>query len=136
LLHRVDAQVLRKEFEQGRSIQWLVLRYVYALMSQISFNAVCERLHSIEQRLVRWLLLADDRRTGSELALTQESLAHLLGVRREGVAIAAKRLQEAFLIDYRRGRIQIVDRIGLEANACSCYREIRAEYQRLTRDLG
>jgi len=135
LLLGVDAQVLQSEFEQGLSMRWLFLRYVHALMSQVSINSVCERLHSIDLRLVRWLLLAHDRRMVGELALTQERLADLLGVRREGVAIAAKRLQEAALIDYRRGHIHIVDRRGLEANSCSCYREIKAEYQRLTRDL-
>ncbi len=136
LLLGVDARVLQSEFEQGQSMRWLFLRYAHALMSQISINAVCERLHSIDLRLVRWLLLAHDRRMEGELALTQERLADLLGVRREGVAIAAKRLQEASLIDYRRGHIHIVDRIGLEAHSCSCYREIQAEYQRLTKDLG
>ena len=135
LLLGVDSKALQSEFEQGQAIRWLVLRYVHALMSQISINAVCERLHSIEMRLVRWLLLAHDRRIDGELALTQERLADLLGVRREGVAIAAKRLQEASLIDYRRGHIHIVDRPGLEANSCSCYREIQTEYQRLTKDL-
>jgi CRP-like cAMP-binding protein len=132
LLLCVNAQVLLREFEQERSAQSLCLRYVHALISQISINAVCERLHSIELRLVRWLLLMHDRRTEGELELTQERLAQLLGVRREGVAIAAKRLQEASLIGYRRGHIHIVDRPRLEAVSCSCYREIRAEYQRLT----
>ncbi len=136
LLLGVDAQVLHSEFEQGQSMRWLFLRYAHALMSQISINAVCERLHSIDLRLVRWLLLAHDRHLEGALALTQERLADLLGVRREGVAIAAKRLQEASLIDYRRGYIHIADRIGLEAHSCSCYREIQAEYQRLTKDLG
>lgn len=132
--YMIEAQALMQEFEQGRSMQWLLLRYVHALMSQISLNAVCERLHSIEQRLTRWLLLADDRRAAQTLALTQEGLAHLLGVRREGVALAAKQLQAASLIGYRRGMITVVDRSRLEAGACACYHEIKAEYDRFARD--
>lgn len=132
--YMVEAQALMREFEQGRSMQWLLLRYVHALMSQISLNAVCDRLHSIEQRLTRWLLLTDDRHAARTLALTQEELAHLLGVRREGVTLAARQLQAASLIGYRRGLITVVDRSRLEAGACACYREIKAEYDRFARE--
>lgn len=132
--YTIEAAVLMHEFEQGHSMQWLLLRYVHALLSQVSLNGVCDRFHSIEQRLVRWLLLADDRRVANTLALTQEALSHLIGVRREGVALAAKQLQAASLIDYRRGMITVVDRGRLEAGACDCYREIKAEYNRLASD--
>lgn len=108
-----------------------MLRYAHALLTQISFTAFCERIHSIEQRLIRWLLLAGERTAHDGLALSQETLASVLGVRREGVTLAAGKLQKTGLIRYQRGRIVIVDRARMEALACQCYREIRGEYARL-----
>ncbi len=109
----------------------LMLRYVHALLTQISYVAFCERIHSIEQRLVRWLLLARDRTSHDGLTFSQEALASVIGVRREGISVAAGKLQQAQLVRYQRGRIEIVDRRGMEALACQCYRGIRDEYARL-----
>ena len=128
---RMRAQVLRDEFARGGAFQRLLLRYTQALLTQMSQTAVCNRLHAIEQQLCRWLLLSHDRLDSDELVMTQELIANLLGVRREGVTAAAGRLQEQGLISYVRGRIQILDRPGLEALACECYRVVKDEYDRL-----
>lgn len=117
--------------DRDSDFQALMLRYAHALMTQISFNAFCERMHDIEQRLIRWLLLAEDRAPRNGLRLSQETLASMLGVRREGVSVAAGKLQKAAMIRYQRGRIIIVDRGRMEALTCQCYREIRDEYARL-----
>jgi CRP-like cAMP-binding protein len=128
---RMRAKVLREEFARGGTFQRLLLRYTQALMTQMSQTAVCNRLHTIEQQLCRWLLLSHDRLDSDELVMTQELIANMLGVRREGVTAAAGRLQERGLISYVRGRIKILDRRGLEAAVCECYKVVKDEYDRL-----
>jgi CRP-like cAMP-binding protein len=123
----VPAPVLLDEFRRGGSCQLLPLRYTQALITQISQSAVCNRLHSVEQRLCRWLLLTHDRAQSAELPLTQEIIANMLGGRRESVAKAAGRLQKAGLIRYVRGHITILDRQGLEAASCECYQVVGHE---------
>jgi len=125
------ANLVRQEFARGGPLQYLLLRYTQALITQISQTAVCNRLHSVEQRLCRWLLLSRDRVETDELAMTQEFIANMLGGRRESVTVAAGRLQDAGLIRYSRGHISILDRRGLEAGVCECYRIVRDEYDRL-----
>jgi CRP-like cAMP-binding protein len=128
---RMKARVLRDEFARGGAFQRLLLRYTQALLTQMSQTAVCNRLHAIEQQLCRWLLLSHDRLKSNELVMTQELIAGMLGVRREGVTAAAGRLQEQGIISYVRGRIRIHDRRGLEASACECYKVVKDEYDRL-----
>ncbi|HEX8721417.1 MAG TPA: Crp/Fnr family transcriptional regulator [Pyrinomonadaceae bacterium] len=128
---RMRAQVLRDEFARGGAFQRLLLRYTQALLTQMSQTAVCNRLHAIEQQLCRWLLLSHDRLDSDELVMTQELIANMLGVRREGVTAAAGRLQEQGLISYARGRIQVLDRRGLEVAVCECYKVVKDEYARL-----
>jgi len=128
---RMRAKVLREEFARGGAFQRLLLRYTQALMTQMSQTAVCNRLHTIEQQLCRWLLLSHDRLDSDELVMTQELIANMLGVRREGVTHAAGRLQEGALISYVRGRITILDRCGLERAVCECYGVVKDEYDRL-----
>lgn len=126
---RLDAEPLREEFARAGAFHRLLLRSADALYSQVSATAACERVHTVVQRLIRWLLLCDDRAPFRNLGLTQESLSQLLGVRRASVSAAAGQLQSAGLIAYRRGNIMIVDRSGLEARSCKCYREIKARYE-------
>ena len=128
---RMKTQVLQEEFARGGMFQRLLLRYTQALMTQMSQTAVCNRLHTVEQQLCRWLLLSRDRLDTDELVMTQELIANMLGVRREGVTHAAGRLQENGLISYVRGRITILDRPGLEASVCECYKVVKDEYERL-----
>ena len=128
---RMRAKLLQGEFKRGGAFQRLLLRYTQALITQMSQTAVCNRLHTIEQQLCRWLLLSRDRLDSDELVMTQELIANMLGVRREGVTAAAGRLQEQGLIGYVRGRIRILDRPGLEAVVCECYRVVKDEYERL-----
>jgi CRP-like cAMP-binding protein len=128
---RMRAKVLQDEFARGGAFQSLLLRYTQALITQMSQTAVCNRLHEIEQQLCRWLLHSRDRLDSDELVMTQELIANMLGVRREGVTAAAGRLQEQGLISYVRGRIQIIDRGGLEARVCECYRVVKDEFDRL-----
>ena len=128
---RMKAKVLRDEFARGGGFQRLLLRYTQALLTQMSQAAVCNRLHEIEQQLCRWLLLSHDRMNSDELVVTQELIANMLGVRREGVTAAAGRLQEQGVISYVRGRIHILDRRGLEASVCECYKVVKDEYDRL-----
>src|SRR6267378_8407706 len=118
---RMKAKAMLDEFKRGAEFQHLLLRYTQALITQISQTAVCNRLHSVEQRLCRWLLMTHDRTHSDELQMTQEFISHMLGVRREGVTHAAQNLQEKGLISYVRGHIMILDRAGLEAHACECY---------------
>jgi hypothetical protein len=125
------APVLLEEFRRGGPCQLLLLRYTQALITQISQTAVCNRLHSVEQRLCRWLLLTHDRVGSPELLLTQEFIANMLGGRRESVTKAARRLQQAGLIRYVRGHITILDRQGLEAASCECYQVVKTEFDRL-----
>lgn len=128
---RMKTNILQDEFARAGTFQRLLLRYTQALMTQMSQTAVCNRLHTVEQQLCRWLLLSRDRLNTDELVMTQELIANMLGVRREGVTGAAQRLQENGLISYVRGHIQILDRRGLEATVCECYRVVRDEYDRL-----
>ena len=128
---RMKAKVLQAEFASGGEFQRLLLRYTQALITQISQTAVCNRLHSVEQQLCRWLLLSHDRVPTDELIMTQELIADMLGVRREGVTVAAGHLQDIEAISYVRGRIQIMDRQKLEDTACECYRVVKDEFDRL-----
>jgi len=128
---RMKAKILQDEFALGGKFQQLLLRYTQALITQISQTAVCNRLHSVEQQLSRWLLLSHDRLNTDELIMTQELIADMLGVRREGVTVAAGRLQDAGAISYVRGRIQILDRQKLEEAVCECYRVVKDEFKRL-----
>jgi CRP-like cAMP-binding protein len=128
---RLKAKALQSEFALGSKFQYLLLRYTQALITQISQTAVCNRLHTVEQQLSRWLLLSHDRVQADELIMTQELIADMLGVRREGVTVAAGRLQDAGAISYVRGHIQILDRQKLEAIACECYKVVKDEFDRL-----
>jgi CRP-like cAMP-binding protein len=128
---RMEVPVLLEEFRRGGPFQLALLRYTQALLTQISQTAVCNRLHPVDKRLCRWLSMTRNRLPSNEVLMTQEFIAHMLGVRREGVTAAAHRLQKSGLIRYRRGHIAIVDREGLEAAACECYRVVKNEYDRL-----
>jgi CRP-like cAMP-binding protein len=128
---RMSASVLHTEFVRGGAFQRLLLRYTQALITQISQTAVCNRLHSVEQQLCRWLLLSHDRINTDELIMTQELIADMLGVRREGVTLAAGRLQDGGAIKYVRGRIKIIDRKKLEDTVCECYQVVKTEFDRL-----
>lgn len=128
---RVRADFLMTEFQHQPEVTDLLLRYTHALMAQILQNAVCNRHHALEQQLCRWLLLSLDRLDGNELPMTQELIANMLGVRREGVTEAAGKLSRAGLIAYRRGRITVLDRAALERCTCECYQVVRREYERL-----
>jgi CRP-like cAMP-binding protein len=130
---RMKAQILLEGFRRGGAFQLALLRYTQALITQISQTAVCNRLHPIEKRLCRWLLLTRDRVPSDEILMTQEFIAHMLGVRREGVTAAAHHLQEAGLIRYARGHITILDRARLEAAVCECYGVVKTELDRLLR---
>lgn len=128
---RLPAQQLQNEFATALPLQRILLRYTLALLTQVSQTAVCNRLHTIEQRLCRWLLLCHDRKNHHELHMTQGLIANMLGGRRESVTVAAGHLQDAGLIHYCRGRIRILNRLGLEASACECYHIVEAEFERL-----
>jgi len=128
---RLKAALLKNEFGRFGPTMHLLLRYTQALITQMAQTAVCNRHHSVDQQLCRWLLLSLDRLSSNELAMTQELIANMLGVRREGVTEAAGKLQEAGLIQYRRGRITVLDRPGLEARACECYQVVKTEFDRL-----
>jgi len=134
--YRLRGQVLKEEFIRGGEVQHLLLRYTQALITQMAQTAVCNRHHSIDQQLCRWLLLSLDRIETTELAMTQELIANMLGVRREGVTDAAGKLQDAGLIRYRRGHISVLDRAGLEARCCECYSVVKRETDRLVRAVG
>ena len=129
--YRLGAHVLRHEFERGAHLQRLLLRFTQALLTQMAQTAVCNRCHTIDQQLCRWLLLSLDRLGSSEVNMTQELIANMLGVRREGVTEAARRLQDARLIRYHRGRITVLDRPGLERRVCECYAVVKRESDRL-----
>jgi CRP-like cAMP-binding protein len=132
---RLDAQILKQEFIRGGPVQRLLLRYTQALITQMAQTAVCNRHHSIDQQLCRWLLLSMDRLPSNELKMTQELIANMLGVRRSGVTEAALKLQDAGLIRYGHGHIQVLDRPGLEKRVCECYRVVKREFDRLLPDL-
>jgi CRP-like cAMP-binding protein len=127
----LPARALMDEFEHHGKLQILLLRFTQALITQMSQTAVCNRHHSVDQQLCRWLLLSLDRLPGEELNMTQELIANMLGVRREGVTEAARKLQARNLIRYSRGRIRVLDRPGLEARVCECYSVVKREYDRL-----
>ncbi|MDM0084888.1 Crp/Fnr family transcriptional regulator [Variovorax sp. J31P179] len=128
---RLTAQVMKDEFDRAGPVLHLLLRYTQALITQMAQTAVCNRHHSLDQQLCRWLLLSLDRLEGSELVMTQELIANMLGVRREGVTEGALKLQHAGLIRYSRGRISVLDREGLEGRTCECYAVVKNEYDRL-----
>ncbi|HWS11943.1 MAG TPA: Crp/Fnr family transcriptional regulator [Rhodocyclaceae bacterium] len=129
--YRLRGQLLKEEFNRSGQMQHLLLRYTQALLTQMAQTAVCNRHHSLDQQLCRWLLLSLDRLPSEELVMTQELIANMLGVRREGVTEAAGDLQRAGLIRYQRGRITVLDRTGLEARACECYGVVKKEFDRL-----
>ncbi|MFZ1908546.1 MAG: Crp/Fnr family transcriptional regulator [Burkholderiales bacterium] len=129
--YRLAAAVLKREFERGGELQHLLLRYTQALITQMAQTAVCNRHHSVEQQFCRWLLLSLDRLPSNQVDMTQELIANMLGVRREGVTEAARRLQEAELIRYQRGSITVLDRPKLEQRVCECYAVVKRETDRL-----
>jgi len=133
--YRMKSQLLKNEFNHAGPVPQLLLRYTQALITQMAQTAVCNRHHSVEQQLCRWLLLSIDRLSGNELHMTQELIANMLGVRREGVTEAAGKLQRAGLIDYTRGRILLLDRPRLEKRACECYQVVKTESDRLLPSL-
>jgi CRP-like cAMP-binding protein len=128
---RLKAQLLKDEFHRFGPMLHLLLRYTQALITQMAQTAVCNRHHSVDQQLCRWLLLSLDRLASNELSMTQELIANMLGVRREGVTEAAGKLQDAGLIRYRRGKITVLDRPGLEGRSCECYQVVKTELDRL-----
>ena len=130
---RLKSQLLKDEFHRGGPLQFALLRYTQALITQMSQTAVCNRHHSVDQQLCRWLLLSLDRLDGNELHMTQELIANMLGVRREGVTEAAGRLQRSGVIRYNRGNIKVLDRPRLEARSCECYATVKAECDRLVK---
>ena len=128
---RLKAKDMKIEFDRGGPVLHLLLRYTQALITQMSQTAVCNRHHTLDQQLCRWLLMSLDRLKSSELVMTQELIANMLGVRREGVTDSATKLQNAGLIKYSRGRITVLDRPGLEERTCECYAVVKNEYDRL-----
>ena len=129
--YRLNARILKREFATGGNLQHLALRYTQALITQMAQTAVCNRHHTLDQQLCRWLLLSLDRLPGNELVMTQELIANMLGVRREGVTEAAGKLQADGLIQYSRGHIKVLDRPRLEQRVCECYAVVKKEYDRL-----
>ncbi|MGS5086250.1 Crp/Fnr family transcriptional regulator [Hydrogenophaga sp. A37] len=129
--YRLRAADIKEEFNRSGPVLHLLLRYTQALITQMAQTAVCNRHHSLDQQLCRWLLLSLDRLSGNELVMTQELIANMLGVRREGVTEAALKLQKLDLIKYARGHITVLDRDGLEARVCECYAVVKKEYDRL-----
>jgi CRP-like cAMP-binding protein len=133
--YRLPGRLLKQEFARGGMVQGLLLRYTQALITQMFQTAACNRHHSVEQQLCRWLLLTLDRMPSGELVMTQELVASMLGVRREGITQAAGSLQDAGYIRYRRGHISILDRPGLETRSCECYAVVKKEIDRLLSDV-
>ncbi|PKO69934.1 MAG: Crp/Fnr family transcriptional regulator [Betaproteobacteria bacterium HGW-Betaproteobacteria-14] len=132
--YRLERRLLMQEFNRAGALQRLLLRYTQALITQMAQTAACNRHHSVEQQLCRWLLLTMDRQASNELVMTQELVASMLGVRREGITEAAGNLQRAGCISYRRGHISVLDRSGLETRACECYAVVKRELGRLLSD--
>jgi CRP-like cAMP-binding protein len=128
---KIKAHVVRQEFDRNGELHNVLLRYTQAFLAQVSQTAACNSLHTLEQRLPRWLLETQERINADRLPLTQEFIATMLGVRRAGVTQMAQKLQERQLIQYRRGNVQILNQAGLEASACECFKRIKAEYDRL-----
>ncbi|MFZ6742814.1 Crp/Fnr family transcriptional regulator [Undibacterium sp. JH2W] len=133
--YRLKAHILLEEFNRAGPVLRLLLRYTQALITQMSQTAVCNRHHSVEQQLCRWLLLTMDRMAGNDLTITQELIANMLGVRREGVTEAAGKLQNYGFISYRRGHITVTNRAGLEEHVCECYDVVKKEFARLLSDV-
>ncbi len=129
--YRLNAQTMKDEFNRAGPVLHLLLRYTQALITQMAQTAVCNRHHTLDQQLCRWLLLSLDRLRGNDLVMTQELIANMLGVRREGVTEAALKLQKVGLIRYARGHISVLDRAGLEQRTCECYAVVKKEYDRL-----
>jgi CRP-like cAMP-binding protein len=129
--YRISRVLLQQEISRNESLLPILLRYTQALITQMTQTAVCNRHHSVDQQLCRWLLLSLDRLSGSDLSMTQELIANMLGVRREGVTEAAGKLLRAGLIRYQRGHITVLNRTGLEARVCECYQVVKKEYDRL-----
>jgi CRP-like cAMP-binding protein len=132
--YRLPGRILKDEFERGGPLQHLFLRYTQALLTQMAQTAACNRHHTLDQQFCRWLLLSIDRLPSNELVMTQELIANMLGVRREGVTEAAGNVQKAGLISYQRGHITVLDREGLEARVCECYAVVKKEFDRLLPD--
>jgi hypothetical protein len=128
---RLSASLMKEEFERGGPVMHLLLRYTQSLITQMAQTAVCNRHHTLDQQLCRWLLLSLDRLSSNELVMTQELIANMLGVRREGVTEAAGRLHKAGIIEHHRGRILVLDRDRLEQRTCECYAVVKSEYDRL-----
>ena len=128
---RLKANTMKEEFDRAGPVLHLLLRYTQALITQMAQTAVCNRHHTLDQQLCRWLLLSLDRLEGNQLVMTQELIANMLGVRREGVTEGALKLQRAGLISYARGHITVLDRAGLEKRSCECYSVVKKEYDRL-----
>ena len=133
--YRIKSRLLKQEFNRGGLVQRLLLRYTQALMTQMSQTAACMRHHSVEQQLCRWLLMTLDRAPSHDLIMTQELVASMIGVRREGITEAAGKLQQAGLISYRRGHISVLERSGLERRVCECYAVVKKEIDRLLSDV-
>ena len=133
--YRLRGQLLKDEFYRAGPMQRLLLRYTQALLTHMAQTAVCNRYHTLDQQLCRWLLLSLDRLHSNEMIMTQELIASILGVRREGVTEAAGNLQRAGLIEYRRGHITVLDRPGIESRACECYQVVKTEFERLLPEI-
>jgi CRP-like cAMP-binding protein len=133
--YRLESGLLKQEFSRGGLMQRLLLRYTQAVMMQMTQTAACNRHHSVDQQLCRWLLSTADRASSHELVMTQDLVASMLGVRREGITEAAGKLQHAGLIRYRRGHIAVLDRTGLESRVCECYAVVKTEIDRLLCDV-
>jgi CRP-like cAMP-binding protein len=133
--YRLKSHILMEEFNRAGPVMRLLLRYTQALITQMSQTAICNRHHTVDQQLCRWLLLTLDRLPTSELTMTQELIASMLGVRREGVTVAAGRLQSQGYISSRRGHISVLDRVGLEGDVCECYEVVKKEFARLMSDV-
>ena len=133
--YRLKASLIKSEFNRAGQVQRLLLRYTQALITQMAQTAVCNRHHTVEQQLCRWLLLSLDRLASDELTMTQELIANMHGVRREGVTEAASKLQKAGLIKYTRGKITVIDRPNLELRCCECYEVVKLEFDRLLPSL-
>jgi len=134
--YRLNAQTMLGDFEHSSAVTSLLLRYTQALITQMAQTAVCNRHHTLDKQLCRWLLLSLDRLPGNEIVMTQELIANMLGVRREGVTEAALKLQKDGIIRYVRGHITVLDRVGLEERVCECYAVVRQEYDRLLPPVG
>lgn len=133
--YRLKSQMLKQEFNRAGPMMYLLLRYTQALITQMSQTAVCNRHHSVDQQLCRWLLLSLDRLSGNDLTMTQELIANMLGVRREGVTEAAGKLRDAGIIEYSRGHIKVLDREQLERRVCECYAVVKKEFDRLLSEI-